>query len=365
MKIGIVGPISKDRMDDDLGSRWGAVAYSALSLANLLKGTNDHVVCLTHLSPEDVKEALAYLDHPNIIIPAINSANTEGTKIELKHIGNQERVSHQTLTMTPVTSAELKLMADCDYLILMPLNKTDIELGAVQEFRQVSRALILLDVHGLITGVDTEGRRYKKNWEYSGKWLENIDFLKMNDKEAPYAAGRLLNDQEDYAHYACSMVSKGLAVCWITFGDQSSLISWRRNDRVFWASVPVVNMGKVVDTVGCGDSASAGFIYSYARLNNPLWAVVLGNTFGSVKASLSGNDKFPSRPEAREMVYQHYGAYLHTLLDDFIKQENLIIHEVKENVADESSLHGPDGQYDHGTGYESGGHSQSSSAPRT
>ncbi|MDR3562324.1 MAG: carbohydrate kinase family protein [Negativicutes bacterium] len=367
MKIGIVGPISKDSMilpDGNVEPKWGAVAYSALAIAKLLNGSKDLVVCLSHLSPEDINEVRAFLDHPNIIIPDIDTADTKGTKIELRHIDNQERVSRQMQTMTPVSPKEMKLLADCDYLILMPLNENDIPLGAVKEFRQGSRALIFLDVHGLITGVDSAGKRYKKGWEQSHKWIETIDFLKMNDKEAPWAAGRFLKEQEDYARFAGSVIDRGLSACWITFGDQSSLIAWRRNERVFWAYVPVVDVGKVVDTIGCGDTASAGFIYSYAKMHNPLLAVVLGNVFGSVKASLSAINEFPSKPEVRGMVYQHYRHYLHTVLDEFLTQDHLIVHEVKEDHPDESSLHSTDGhRYDYGTDHAGGGDRQGSPTP--
>jgi hypothetical protein len=352
--------------DGEVISRLGAVAYSALALAKLLEGTTDCVVCLSHLSPEDINEVREVLEHPNIRMPILDTSGNSGTKIELSHIANQERVSHQTRTMTPISAAELMLLTDCDYLILMPLNETDIPLGAVQEFRKSSRTLIFLDVHGLITGIDETGKRYKKDWKHADKWLKNIDLLKMNDKEAPWASGLSLGKYEDYVHYAVDMVSKGVAACWITFGDQSSLVAWRRNDRIFWASVPVVDVGMVVDTVGCGDSASAGFIYSYAKLRNPLLAVVLGNTFGSIKASLSAINEFPPKPEVRGMVYQNYRNYLHTLLDEFLTQEHLIVHEIKEDLIYESSLHDTDGhRYTHGADHARSSDSQGSPTPWT
>ncbi len=367
MKIGIVGPISKDRMvlpDGKVISRLGAVAYSALVLAKLLEGTTDSVVCLSHLSPEDINEARELLDHPNIRMPILDTSCKNGTKIELSLINDHERISHQMRTMTPVSLAELNLLADCDYLILMPLNETDVTLDDVRNFRKTSRPAIFLDIHGLITGLDENGNRYKKEWEYADEWLKNIDFLKMNDKEAQWAAGRSLEKHEDYANYATDMVSRRLTACWITFGDQSSLVAWRRNDRIFWADVPVVDVEKVADTVGCGDTASAGFIYCYAKLRNPLLAVVLGNTFGSIKASISAISQFPSKPEVRGVVNQHYREYLHTMLDELLTQENLIIHEMKEDPIDESSLYGTDGhRYDHGTDHEGGGNSQGSPTP--
>lgn len=367
MNIGIVGPISKDRMvlpDGKVINRLGTVAYSALVLAKLLEGTTDCVVCLSHLSPEDINEARELLEHPNIRMPILDTSCKNGTEIELSLINDHERISHQIRTMTPVSLAELNLLADCDYLILMPLNDTDIPLDCIREFRKTSRTSIFLDVHGLITGLDENGNRYKKDWEHADQWLENIDFLKMNDKEAQWAAGRLLEKHEDYAHYSAAMVSMGLAACWITFGDQSSLIAWRRNDRIFWASVPVADIGKIVDTVGCGDSASAGFIYSYAKLHSPLLAVVLGNTFGSIKASLSAINEFPSKNEVRGVVNQHYRDYLHTMLDELLTQEHLIVHEIKEDHTYESSLYGTDGHgYDYGADHACGSDSQGSPTP--
>lgn len=369
MKIGIVGPISKDRLflpEGGMENRWGAVAYSALVLAKLLEGTNDRVACLSHLSPEDDKGAREFLDHPNIVVLPPDSAYTDGTKIELRPIAGHERVSRQTRTMTPVAPAELKLLADCGYLVLMPLNDSDIPLAAMREFRRISRAIVFLDVHGLVTGVDANGTRYKKDWADSGKWLETVDILKMNDKEAPWAAGRPLREQADFVRYAGEVIGRGLSICWITFGDKSSLIAWRRHERIFWANVPVVDVGEVVNTVGCGDSASAGFIYSYAKLQNPVLAVVLGNTFGSVKASLSAINEFPSKPEVRGMVYRHYRDYLHTLLDEFLTQEQLIVREIKGDQADESSLHGSDGHRDgYGSDDEGGGNRQDPQAPWT
>jgi sugar/nucleoside kinase (ribokinase family) len=369
MKIGIVGPISKDRMvlpDGKVINRLGAVAYSALALAKLLEGTTDCVVCLSHLSSEDIKEVRELLTHPNIKMPLLDTSYKNGTMIELSHIDDHERISRQMRTMTPISPMELNLLADCDYLILMPLNDTDIPLDGIREFRKTSHASIFLDVHGLITGLDETGKRYKKNWEHADEWLKNIDLLKMNDKEAPWASRCLLKKYEDYVHYSVDMVRMGLSACWITFGDQSALVAWRRNDQIFWTNVPVVDVENVVDTVGCGDSASAGFIYSYAKLHNPLLAVVLGNTFGSIKASLSTGNEFPSKLEVRGMVYQNYRDYLHTVLDEFLTQEHLIVHKVKEDHTYESSLHSTDGHgYGHGTDHACGSDSQGSPTPRT
>lgn len=369
MKVGIVGPISKDRVvwpNGEIACKFGAVTYPVQILAKLLEETKDSIMCLSHVSPEDIVEVEEILNHPNINIVGVNDSNKTGTRIDLKYVDEHERTSSQTRIMTPISAEELSVLSECDYIILMPLNETDIPLSQLQQFGGSTNATILLDVHGLVTGVDDTGKRYRKNWIFSEKWLEVIDILKMNDKEASWASGRLLGGFEDYLQYAFTIVKGGLLACWITFGDKSSLIVWRRQDKIFWARVPVTDAGEIVDTIGCGDSASAGFIYAYAKLHSPLIAVVMGNMIGSVKASICETSDFPTRPEVRIMIYQHYREYLHSLLDEFLSQQHLIINEVKEDFSHESSVYSTNGyRYDDGTDNAGGSHRESSITPWT
>ncbi|WP_378954515.1 carbohydrate kinase family protein [Pelosinus sp. sgz500959] len=367
MKFGIVGPISKDRIvwpNGEILCKFGAIHYTAQVLAKLVEGTEDVVICLSHVSSEDRLQVKEFLNHPNINMVGINISNTTGTRIDLTYVDEHERTSCQTQVMEPISAEELSLLSECDYVILMPLNETDIPLSQLEQFRSKTKATIFLDVHGLVTGVNEAGKRYRKNWICSDEWLNHIDILKMNDKEASWASGQLLREFTDYLQYALSIVKRGLVACWITFGDQSSLVAWQRQDKIFWATVPVTDVGRVVDTIGCGDSASAGFIYAYAKIHSPLIAVVLGNMLGSVKASICETNDFPTKPEVRSMIYEHYRDYFHNLLDEFLSQQHLIVNEVKEDFLHESFMHSTNGyRYNHGADNESHSNSQGSATP--
>jgi hypothetical protein len=343
MKIGVVGPISKDKVkwpNGDTVSKFGSVVYTTSVLAKLAEGTSDEVVCLSHVSRQDLDEINKLLDHSNIKLVCMSDSNYNGTEIELAYVNQQERVSKQTRIMTPISLQEIMMLKDCDYIILMPLNETDIEIEQLKQFRKTSTAVIFLDLHGLIIGVDEQGKRYKKHWEQPGEWLKTIDILKMNEKEAEWAAGCSLKNFSDYLHFAANVVKNGLLACWITFGDQSSLIVWKRDGKKIWATVPVTNAGDVVDTIGCGDSASGGFIYAYAKLHSPLIAAVMGNMVGSVKAATYKASDFPTRSEARSMISQHYRDYFHNLLDEVLSEQHLIVNEIKEEIEYESVMHG-------------------------
>ncbi len=369
MKFGIVGPVSKDIVvfpNGKITRKFGAVAYTVSALAKLLEGTDSEIICLSHIDAEDYNDVVKLLRHPNVSFPAV-CGSYKGTEIELHYFDEQERISRQNFIMSPISAGESRFIADCDHVLFMPLNDTDISLSFMREFRKYSKATVVFDVHGMITGVDENGNRYKKNWDNSAAWLKYIDILKMNDKEVVWASGEMNKEHSDdksHLNYAVSTVSQGLTACWITFGDQSSLVVWRRGNRILWANVPVAHISPVVDTIGCGDTASAGFIHLYSKLHSPLMAVMLGNMLGSVKATVYEPSEFPTGPEVRGMISQHYRDYLHSLLDEFLLQTQLIVHEVKEENHHEGVMYGANGdRHGNGTDNAGGSHSQGSATP--
>ena len=366
MKFGIVGPISQDLvvfLNGQVTKKFGAVAYTALALAKLLEDTDHKVICLSHISAENLDKVTDLLRHPNISMPTIASKQ-HGTAIELRYINDQERMSRQKSVMSPFVQDELQFIADCDYVLFMPLNDTDIPLSFMQEFRKISKATIIFDVHGMITGVDEHGNRFKKYWKDAREWLANIDIIKMNDKEVGWASSTFTQKQEDYLNYAVDTIKHGLLACWITFGNQSSLVTWQRDERILWANVPVTDIAPVVDTIGCGDTASAGFMYLYAKIHSPLIAVISGNMLGSVKATVFETSQLPTRPEMRGMIGQYYYNYLHLLLDQFLSRDQLIIHEWKAEIENESIMYiANEYRYDNGADNARGSHRQGLTKP--
>jgi sugar/nucleoside kinase (ribokinase family) len=345
MNFGIVGPISKDHIVLPAGKimdKFGAAAYSTFALTKLLEGTTDQIICLSHTSDTDINVVTSLLHHPNVNLSGLTAFDKESTEIELTYTNEHEHQSRQISSMHPLKPVEMDLLSDCAAVLLLPLNETDISLECVRHLRETSSAIIFLDAHGLVTGLDESGRRYKKPWQNTREWFKYIDILKMNEYEASLVAGYPLNNNDEFAHFASTTVQNNLQVCWITFGDQSSLVAWRRNGGIFWANVPVITeIGPIVDTTGCGDASSAGFIYPFIKFHqSALGSVIMGNTLGSIKATFAEINEFPSRPEIKGFIGNHYRDFLHTLLDDYLEKSQLIIHEIKGGNEIESFVYG-------------------------
>ena len=116
MTFGIVGPISKDHITLATGEKlekYGAVAYSASALAKLLEGTQERIICLSHLAKADVEEVSQILSHPNIDLVGLIALENETAEIKLTYINEYERRSLQIRSMEPLTLAEMSLLSEC------------------------------------------------------------------------------------------------------------------------------------------------------------------------------------------------------------------------------------------------------------
>jgi sugar/nucleoside kinase (ribokinase family) len=108
--------------------------------------------------------------------------------------------------------------------------------------------------------------------------LAYLDFLVTNDKEAAEITGR--DGLADASHW---FHDKGVAVVAITCGPAGAYVS--NPKEAFDAPAYKV---EAVDTTGCGDAFTAGFLYAYLK-GEPLWdCAMLGNALGAHCATAIG-----------------------------------------------------------------------------
>lgn len=104
--------------------------------------------------------------------------------------------------------------------------------------------------------------------------------IKPNNHELGELFGVELNTKEEVIPYAKKLIEKGARNVIISMaGEGAVMIS--ENGDVYTSNAP---KGKVVNSVGAGDSLVAGFLYGYLTFNNYLQAFRYGICTGSASA---------------------------------------------------------------------------------
>lgn len=104
--------------------------------------------------------------------------------------------------------------------------------------------------------------------------------IKPNNHELGELFGVELNTKEEVIPYAKKLIEKGARNVIISMAGEGAVMVSENGD-VYTSNAP---KGKVVNSVGAGDSLVAGFLYGYLTFNNYLQAFRYGICTGSASA---------------------------------------------------------------------------------
>jgi sugar/nucleoside kinase (ribokinase family) len=134
--------------------------------------------------------------------------------------------------------------------------------------------------HGTRTSMDILADGWPELLEMIAPALEYVDYLLPNDDQA-----MKLTDRDDPVEAARALLERGVGLVAVTCGAEGSLMV---SDG---QAVPVPAFEvEVVDTTGCGDAYSAGFLRGLALGREPVEAARLGSACASLVAQGLGTD---------------------------------------------------------------------------
>jgi len=143
---------------------------------------------------------------------------------------------------------------------------------------------------------------YEKDW--IEKSLLQSTITKLNNQEALVLSKLLFNQKLKQKDFVETLAQEyNLSIICITYGKNGSVIY---HDRQL-EKVPGIN-GPVTDTVGAGDSYSAGFLFSYLCGNSVYKAAEFAEIVGNFVVSQSGAvPKYPEwlKKEIRNLKYKN------------------------------------------------------------
>ena len=143
------------------------------------------------------------------------------------------------------------------------------------------KTLKLAKSSGAITTMDILGVKQEKMAEKIAPCMPYLDYFMPNLEEAGMITG--LSDPDEMCRYFLSAGAKNVI---LKMGERGSLILSSNGERI---RVPAFKV-KLVDTTGCGDAWSAGFIAGLSLNMSISKAAQLGSACGSLVASGLGSD---------------------------------------------------------------------------
>lgn len=319
-KVAVLGPIPRDQVMTHAGERfhkYGCVIYTAVALSSLLDA-GDTIVPISHVRGRDegpIKQILG--SFPNIDTSGITSSADQGDVVELRYLDQNRRVERQTSFMNPVLPADIDKVLDADLFVCVPI--TDYEVGqpTLRHIKEHSQATVVLDAHGPTTTLTRSGERQPRAWADQDLWLPYVDILKMNLDEASStwlgqsaemtADSPGLSDEQlrDLAHHC---LDRGVGAVCVTL-DERGCVAFFRNGSggVAEEFVDRIEVERVVDTTGAGDSFAGGLAYGYLAYRDYVVACQYGNAMGAQRCTGTDLDVYLSREETERQILAAYG----------------------------------------------------------
>jgi len=134
--------------------------------------------------------------------------------------------------------------------------------------------------HGVRTSADILADGWPELLDMIAPALAHVDWFLPNDDQAMKLTG-----SDDAEHAGRSLLERGIGGCAITCGARGSVVVTGDGAE----RVPAFQV-EVVDTTGCGDAFSAGFMRALSLGRSPADAARLGSACASLVAQGLGSD---------------------------------------------------------------------------
>lgn len=205
----------------------------------------------------------------------VNEYDEEGTRTQLV-----EALAPQ---IVPSDFSEEHCLASIIHF--SPLTSNEID-PACYDVAREEGALISLDAQGYLRSITDDSAIVPKRWPESDEILRLVDIVKLHDSEL-----RSINSDTSELSAVSRILENGPRIVIVTRDHRGSTV-YTRNSQV---DIPLVLANAQVDTTGCGDTYTVGFLLEYLRTANVSRAGLFAATCSSFNVETIGPYDMPDR----------------------------------------------------------------------
>lgn len=325
-KIAVLGPIPRDEVTTRDGvelHRYGCVLYTTAVLSALM-GDTGAIVPVSHVRRADAPAVRELLDGlAGVDASRVADDRDSGAVIRLTYSEHNRRSECQTGFMSPITADDIAGLFDSDAFVLVPVTDYEISLDVLRTIRARCDALVVFDAHGPTSTVTRHGERHLKYWIDRDQWLPYIDVLKMNLEEAActwfapeYTRADLELRRDGYdlpldevRQLAEHCLDRGVAAVVVTLDEGGCVVYFRdRSGTTREEFVGRIEVSRVIDTTGCGDSFAGGIAFGLLHTGDYIDACRYGNAAGAQRCSATEQLSFCDLAATDRQIREAYAA---------------------------------------------------------
>jgi len=291
MRISVLGAVVYDEIITHLGEKresYGGITYNIAAFSSIISDSTV-LVPASNVAEDHFERVISLMSaHPQVQLSKLKRVPGKLTHAKLTYETVSRRDESVKHMMTPLTSDRIASCSDSDAVLMNFVNGTEIDLPTFATLRKLTKAFIHLDVHSKVGRWDSDGKKTLVGFPDWRDWVRHLDSIQMNEFECELIVGRKLTGSDDFLKAAGEIVDGGAPIVTVTLGPLGSVLAYRKDGKRYCSVCPAADVGNVVDTTGCGDSFSAGFMWNYLQCGNPVAANAAANIVGGVNCTISG-----------------------------------------------------------------------------
>lgn len=287
-KIAVIGTINRDtviRVDGSRHEGYGGILYN-LAVLSALAPTGFSVCPIVNVGrncSRPILKRLAQLDQLDLQGVRVVAKPNNHCTLHYRDAANKTEVLKGWVG--GVNRKQLQSAVDAEFILINFISGSDISRRSLRWLYDHYDGEIYLDFHSRTLGRRRNGSRFLRRPEDWMEYLACADIVQMSELEFELLSNCKANKttcidflKRQHGNTRCLIVTRGAGGCFIL----------QRSDvGIRFTSIPAPSVSKVVDTTGCGDIFSAGFIANYLTTGNEVTAARYATKLSSRRVGLA------------------------------------------------------------------------------